>query len=188
MGQVIRHDGAVEAGPAGANDSDAAGNSGSTADGPPADFRTGIRSGGSSGENIASASIPASTTVQTAWRAAALFTRRTRIAAAAAANKTSDRRVTLSRCNRTSGISLLLPGFAARDALGQTLQFAFVHDVVVDHAKEQGLDRAAAETLDDLTDGLGGDVLRRIAAAVDVGAAVDGVVHVALLLEALEDG
>src|SRR5262249_51540079 len=47
---------------------------------------------------------------------------------------------------------------------------------------------AAAEAVDDLADGFGSDTLRRLDAAVDVGAAFDFVAHVAFFFEALEHG
>ena len=83
--------------------------------------------------------------------------------------------------------SLKFPDSPPRDPLRQTLQFALVHDVVVDHAEQQLLDRAAAEALDDLTDGFRGHVLRRVDAAINIGAALDAVAHVAFLLQPLED-
>src|SRR5579884_338858 len=154
-------------------------------------FSTRTGSGGNTGSATASVSMPSITAVQTACRPAADFTRSSGIASAAKPASTIERTPTLARYPRTfalSSISLSLAVLPLRDALRQTLQFALIHNVVVHHPDQQLLHRAAAEALDDLPHRLGCDTLRRVDAAVHIGAALDAMAHVALLLEPLEYG
>src|SRR5271157_196783 len=146
--------------------------------------------GGSTGRSTAVSSMAAVVRVQTACRPAALRTRSKPIAAHAAAARGSERTLTSTRNSTTAApasISVSFAGLAPRDPLRQPLQFLLVHHVVVHHAHQELLHRAAAEPLDDLPHRLGRHVLRPIQSGVNVGPAVHAVRHVAFLFQAGEN-
>src|SRR5579872_2285358 len=63
-----------------------------------------------------------------------------------------------------------------------------LYNLVLHHADQKLLDRAAAETVDNLADGARRHVVRPLRAFVNVGSAFGAMRDVALFLEAPEDG
>src|SRR5262245_60751703 len=90
--------------------------------------KIGTGSSGNVALATASASIPAVTTVHTAWRAAGDFTRTSAMTTQATTASPSDRTVMPARYGITlpNSISFLLRIPAPRDALRQALQFLLV--------------------------------------------------------------
>jgi len=74
------------------------------------------------------------------------------------------------------------------DFAGETFQLLAVEYGIVDHAEDELLGGASAETVDDVLNGADSDVLARVGGFVDEGAAVDGVGEVAFFFEAAEHG
>jgi len=63
-----------------------------------------------------------------------------------------------------------------------------LYDLVLHHADQKLFDRSAAETVNDLANGAGGDIVRLFGSLVDVCSAIRVMGHVALFLKAPKNG
>src|SRR5437868_11583963 len=77
--------------------------------------------------------------------------------------------------------------FGFRDLVGQLAELVGRNQIVIDHADEKVLDRAATEAIDNAADLLVGDAVRLDTGAVDVGPALDVVLDVAFLFQPPQD-
>src|SRR5689334_3622830 len=139
--------------------------------------------GGVSAASARLSSIPIVTAVQTACRAAALFTRAAANSAPASAAGARTRRETL----HSSSISDLLP-LAQRDPLRQVRQFLLADEIPVHHAEQQLLHRSSTEPVQNLPHRFHRHVLRPLDARIHEDPPRDFAPHVALILEPLENG
>jgi hypothetical protein len=71
---------------------------------------------------------------------------------------------------------------------GNLFESSTVDHRVIHHANQQLLDRAAAELIDDLPDGAGGERALRRGCTITVTASVDRMRNKSLVFEASEDG
>src|SRR5205809_380351 len=79
-------------------------------------------------------------------------------------------------------VSLFL-GFPARDLPHQIRQFPAVDHFVIHHSDQQLLHGPPAEAVDDVTHGLGSDVMGRFDAGIDIGSAFGAMAHIPLLFK-----
>ena len=75
-----------------------------------------------------------------------------------------------------------------RDLARQALELLMVEHLVIDHAKNEFLGRAAAEAVNDIFHGAHGDVLTSVQCFVDEGSAFHLVRDVPLFLETAQHG
>src|SRR5688572_8994653 len=84
--------------------------------------------------------------------------------------------------------SAILSGFAPGNLASKAGQFLAVHHFIVNHAHQQLLDGAAVQLVDHTPKDRCGDVASRLDARVDVGPALNTMLHVTFIFQPLENG